>query len=237
MQSGVQLYSLREFIQTNGLEPALSIIAEAGFTGVEFAGFYGKTAEEIQSLLNRYHLHAISAHVGADAIETELPILQALGITCAVIPYIDFNNSVSFEDGLRQCRCAEHILKQNEMILGYHNHAHEFKNGTDIVGRLTEQMPGLKLELDAFWLTVSGISTTNYMRAHSDRLIYLHVKEYGESVDDINPVIGSGNGKLNEVLALGKELNLEWAILEAERIDLPPKEYLQRGYAFMKKYH
>ena len=70
MQSGVQLYSLREFIQTNGLEPALSIIAEAGFTGVEFAGFYGKTAEEIQSLLNRYHLHAISAHVGADAIET-----------------------------------------------------------------------------------------------------------------------------------------------------------------------
>ena len=42
MKFGVQLYSLRDYIAEHGLEQALRIVAEAGFTGVEFAGFYGK---------------------------------------------------------------------------------------------------------------------------------------------------------------------------------------------------
>lgn len=236
MKFGVQLYSLRDYICEHGLEHAFRAVSDAGFEGVEFAGFYGKSLQEIQELLNEYSLAAVSAHVGAAELESQIPYLKGLGIECAVIPYIDFNGTVSFESGLETLRCAEKICEQNGLKLAYHNHSHEFKNGTDIVGRLTEYMPSLKLEPDAFWLTVAGIDAANYMRAHADRLIYLHIKEYGNSAEGSNPVIGEGNAKLDKVLRLGKELDLSWSILEIEKTDLPMEEYLKRSYAFMKKY-
>lgn len=56
MKFAVQLYSLREYIAENGLESALKIVSDAGFEGVEFAGFYGMKAEEIAALLEKYGL-------------------------------------------------------------------------------------------------------------------------------------------------------------------------------------
>lgn len=43
MLLGVQLYSLRETAEKEGAEKVLSLVSEAGYDGVEFAGFYGKT--------------------------------------------------------------------------------------------------------------------------------------------------------------------------------------------------
>lgn len=50
MQFGVQLYSLRELIGQKGLKEALRLVSAAGFSGVEFAGFYGYGAEQLQEL-------------------------------------------------------------------------------------------------------------------------------------------------------------------------------------------
>ena len=43
MKLAVQLYSLRVFAEKNGAEETLKLVSEAGYDGVEFAGFYGKT--------------------------------------------------------------------------------------------------------------------------------------------------------------------------------------------------
>ena len=126
MQFGVQLYSLRELIGQKGLKEALRLVSAAGFSGVEFAGFYGYGAEQLQELLERYHLKAISAHVGAQEMEAAIPILKKLGVGCAIIPFIPFNIGTSFEEGLQACRSSEALLRENGMILGYHNHAHEY---------------------------------------------------------------------------------------------------------------
>ena len=47
MKLAVQLYSLRVFAEKNGAEETLKLVSEAGYDGVEFAGFYGKTPAEM----------------------------------------------------------------------------------------------------------------------------------------------------------------------------------------------
>ena len=56
MKYGVQLYSLRNIGKANGLEAILKTVADAGYDGVEFAGFYGHTPEEVKALCEKYNI-------------------------------------------------------------------------------------------------------------------------------------------------------------------------------------
>lgn len=236
MKFAVQLYSLRDYIQDYGLEQALSVVSDAGFEGVEIAGFYGKSAEELRTLFEKYRLTPFSAHVGAEELHREIGTLKALGVECAVIPWLGFNLDLSYEAGRAVVAEAADFAAKNGLLLAYHNHAHEFKGGADILGDLARDIPALKLEPDVFWLAVAGIDAVSYLKENKERLIYLHIKELGGSAEDVNPVPGEGKSNLSAVLACGKEIGIEWSILEIEKLDLPVEEYLKRSYAYMKKY-
>lgn len=47
-----QIYSAREQAEEN-LEKVLSVLKDIGYEGVEFAGFYGKSYEEINQLIKK----------------------------------------------------------------------------------------------------------------------------------------------------------------------------------------
>ena len=53
MKYAVQLYSLSNYIQTNGLDNTLKMILDAGYEGVEFAGFYNLKAKHYLSKYQR----------------------------------------------------------------------------------------------------------------------------------------------------------------------------------------
>ena len=57
-----QVYSARDDAQKD-LGSVLKQLAAMGYDGVEFAGFYGHTAEEVSALLKENGLTAISSHV------------------------------------------------------------------------------------------------------------------------------------------------------------------------------
>ena len=236
MRTGVQLYSLREYIEENGLEKALEIISAAGFEGVEFAGFYQKSADEINTLLKKYNLKAISAHVGVDAMDEQLPLLKGLGMNSVVIPWAQLDDEEQFSQFSEKLPALMEKLSGEGLVLGYHNHAHEFKDGRDRIAELCEKVPSLKLEPDVFWLAVAGVDAEKFLTENRERLLYLHIKELGKDYTDVNPVVGSGNASIAKALELGKEFGVEWAILEVERIDMPWADYLKKSNEFMKKY-
>ena len=66
-----QVYSIREEAEAD-FEKAMQQLAGMGYDGVELAGLYGKSAEEIKSALERAGLQAISAHVPMEAFEQDL---------------------------------------------------------------------------------------------------------------------------------------------------------------------
>lgn len=67
----LQLYSAKDaFEDTSKAEENFEKIAEMGYTGVEFAGFYGLPKEEMKKILDRTGLKAVSAHAGEDLYQT-----------------------------------------------------------------------------------------------------------------------------------------------------------------------
>ncbi len=237
MKFAVQLYSLREYIEKNGLENALKIISEAGFEGVEFAGFYGMSAAEISALLKKYDLAPVSAHIGNEAFEKELPTIKALGIKAVCVPWIGFNHGADAQAEYEKTRKTLALARENGIVLGYHNHAHEFENGSDYVKGIADAVAGLKLELDVFWLAVAGIDALKYMEREKDRLLFLHVKELGaDGAEGVNPIVGEGKANCGAVMEKGKALGVPWAILEAEKIGMAEADYLRESCKFMKKY-
>ena len=52
---GIQLYSVRDGMEKD-FEGTLKKISELGYKGVEFAVFFGHTAEEVKALLDKYGL-------------------------------------------------------------------------------------------------------------------------------------------------------------------------------------
>ena len=80
MKYGVQLYSLREMAQEKGMEAILKTVADAGYQGVEFAGFHGCSPEEIKSLLEKYNLVAVAAHIPAEFVEENINYIKMLNL-------------------------------------------------------------------------------------------------------------------------------------------------------------
>ena len=49
---GLQLYSVRDAMEKD-MDAALKAVKEMGYDYVEFAGYFGKTAEEVKALLDK----------------------------------------------------------------------------------------------------------------------------------------------------------------------------------------
>ena len=60
---GIQLYSVRD-ISAKSLEDALKGVSDLGYKYVEFAGFFGHTAEQVNEMLKKYDLTVVGAHSG-----------------------------------------------------------------------------------------------------------------------------------------------------------------------------
>lgn len=236
MKTGVQLYSLRDYIAEHGLEKAFEIIADAGFDGVEFAGFYDKSADELKKLLDKYGLIAFSAHIGTENIHEQLPTVLNLGISNIVVPWKALDKPDEFEKTVAELPSIEAQLRVCGIALGYHNHAHEFNGGADRVTELAARVDGLTLEPDVFWLAAANVDACAFIEKHRDKISLVHVKELGENAEAVNPVAGEGRALLKEVLEKSKQIGAEWAVLEIEKTDMPIADYLKRCCAFIREY-
>ena len=78
MEYGLQLYSVRDLAEKN-LEKALRQVSALGYQFVEFAGFFGHSAEEVKRMLDENGLTVSGTHTK----HSETPISSFRG---AIIP-------------------------------------------------------------------------------------------------------------------------------------------------------
>lgn len=238
MKLGVQLYSLRNQIKELGVEEVLKMVAKAGYSCVEFAGFYGLTPKEMKALLDKYHLEGISAHIKIDEIIPQLDYIDEIGIKSVYIPWMSGDDLKNNMDALvEQIKTVKKELDKRGVVFGYHNHDQEYRNGEDLVKQLLDKTKGFYSEIDTYWVKMAGLDPVEKMKEYGDRLKCLHIKELktvGVKTDP-NPVVGEGCVGFKEIFDLGNKMGIQLAILEVEGFPCEPAEYLKRSYENMKK--
>ena len=92
---GIQLYSIRDSMEKD-FEGILKAVSELGYTSVEFAGFFGRSANEVNELLEMYNLKLSGIHSSFDDLvnnyEEIVAFHKAIGNKNYIIPWYDLNS-------------------------------------------------------------------------------------------------------------------------------------------------
>ena len=238
MKYGVQLYSLRNIGKENGLEAILRTVADAGYDGVEFAGFYGHTPKEVKALCEKYNLIPYSAHIQAAQIPDNIEYIKTLGFKIVYTAGIFGDGwTDKYQEQLEIHKKAYEMLKEIGVEFGYHNHAHEYANGQDLVNKITADVPGMKIEIDLCWATYGGQNVVEKMKEYEGRLRCIHIKELDEGDPHTVPpsIVGEGIVDMQGAFKEAKRQGLEWGVLEVEQFNMPESEYLVKSLENIKK--
>jgi len=209
---GLQLYSLREQMAAD-FEGTLAAVAEIGFKEMEFAGYYGRSANEVRRILDTNGLTSPAAHIPLNLLEQEpeqqIEIAATLGQDYIVLPFLGPYQR-SRDNFLRVAELLNRVgelAAKADVRMGYHNHSFEFETlgggepGMDILLRETD--PELVFfEIDLYWAANIGVDPKAYFRAHPGRFPMLHVKDRTASGSMAD--VGRGNIDFAEIFDLAE---------------------------------
>lgn len=187
---GIQLYTVRGEMQ-NDLVKTLTTLAKIGYKEVEFAGYYGRSASEIKSLLADLGLTSVSTHfplaeLQPDVVQKTLDYAAEVGHKYVVLPWLNPEDRVSID---QYKSYAEILNKAGEKAkpmgikMGYHNHAFEFDtvDGAIPYDVLLEQTDPELVEftIDFYWVAKAGIDALALFDKYPGRFELCHVKDLG----------------------------------------------------------
>ncbi len=265
---GVQLYTVRNEVLKQPLA-ALQAIAEIGYREVEMLRSQVKT---LAPLLRRVNLTPVSLHFETPLLtgnwtawqHAEMPPIEA-GVTfedCVLLArdhgfrYIVFNYlSPEERGGLDFYRSLAQRLNQAAqkadaagLQFCYHNHDFEFqpKPGGRPIDVLLEYLDPklIRLEVDAFWVSMAGVNAAEFLREHADRVVLVHLKDRAKGTPihyDIATVpnetyreLGSGDLPLRDILEAISHTNARHIFVEQD-FSKDPIASLRESYAFLKQ--
>jgi sugar phosphate isomerase/epimerase len=223
---GLQLYAVRDLLKVDYLG-TLRQIAALGYTEVEAAGFFGRSAEEVNAAMRGAGLRLVSAHFSPDDLATRLDETIAFGrelglqwMVCSfpafkdparvkALGYRERVQAVGMEDfrfTAQQLNAWGPRVRAAGMRLGYHNYTMEFVAREGVVPydemlRLTDPAM-VDFELDCGWASVGGADPLSYLRKYPRRFPLLHVKDFKPAtgpvtVVDVPPPAELGRGTVD----------------------------------------
>lgn len=187
---GVQLYSVRDDASRD-IEGTLKAVKEMGYDGVELAGLYGKTPEELKALAESFDLTVISAHtglwesrgMGAKALVEQYRKAGCRYIAIASMANEDRPGGENFENAAKEIAALADACKEEGITLLYHNHDFEFAILPD--GRtVLEAIYGcaspdlLQTEIDVCWAKTAGTDPAELVKRYTGRAPLVHLKDF-----------------------------------------------------------
>jgi sugar phosphate isomerase/epimerase len=236
----LQLYSIREEMAKD-VRGTLERVADMGYDGVEFAGFFDHTPEEIGDMCDEIGLGIAGAHVQVTAIEgmtlnATIESMLALGNDYIVVPGLpaEYRDSVdAWKRTADLFTVAVEKVNQQGLELGYHNHAHEFQalEGEipwDVfMQRASDDVFG---QLDIGHCLRGGQDPAEYIQRYPGRSVTVHVKDFDPDNEDV--LVGEGVADWSTIFNLCEEVGgTEWYIIEQEHYPVPPMEAVEKCLA------
>jgi len=240
---GVQLYSVRTLMEKD-VEGTLAAVAGAGFTEVEFAGYFNKTPAEIKAMLDRHGLVAPSVHAGdisPDAWAKSLDAAHVIGHEYIVMPWIPEERRKTLDQWKAMAadfNRAATSAKAAGVQFAYHNHDFEFKT---VEGKipydvlLAETDPNLvKMEIDLYWITKAGQDPLAYFARIPGRVPMVHVKDGKGAPDWAMTEVGSGAIDWKRIFARSQQAGIKHYFVEHDQ-PADPIASITASCAYLKK--
>ena len=219
----LQVYSVRE-AASRDLAAVLEKIAEMGYEGVEFAGYYGKDPKDIRKMLDDNGLKCCGTHTGigefrGDRFEKTAELHKTLGAKFMIVPGgIDGD----LHDVEKNKRIAEEFNQFAEkakplgLCVGYHAHGGDAKliDGIPAWERFFDAtVPEVIMQMDIGNYQMGGGDPYKMIEKFKRRSKTVHLKEGGPG----NPIIGDGTVEWQRVFDLCETVGgTEWYVVEDE---------------------
>ena len=242
-----QLYSIREILWTDP-EKCLTALKSAGYDGVEFAKYGGRSAIALRKILANTGMVGVGTHVNGDLflvgdeLKRTLDICAEAGILSVTTPHAKRDSADAYRRfGAEMGRAAE-AADAYGIKVGIHTTYHHFET---IFGGMTawdlifsETSPKLQQQVDTSNTFHTGTDVVALLKRYPDRHFTIHLKEntpsrtatLGEPPTD-GGLLVPWRAVMDEVAAEG----IPWCVVEAETLpaSLDP---LVRSRAFLNQF-
>jgi len=241
---GLQLYSVRKLCEKD-LNNTLAAVAKMGYKGVEFAGYYGRDAKTLKSMLDDLGLKCCGTHIGLDTLignklNDTIEFNKILNNKYLIVPWLDEkyrNSKRAWQKTADMFNEISEKLKPHGMRVGYHNHNIEFK---PIEGELPWDIffghtnKDVIMQFDTGNAADGGGDATVFIKRYPGRAITVHIKPYSKSKPDA--LFGDDELPWKEIFNLCESVGgTEWYIVEYERESMPPLEAVQKCFEALRK--
>lgn len=233
----LQLYSIRHECQRD-LPGCLHAVAQMGYEGVEFAGYYGYGAQDLRRMLDDQGLVCVGTHIPLDTLlgdelQRTVEFNQILGNRYLIVPGLPESRRNSRSAWLETARLFNEIaerLTPYGMFTGYHNHFIEFQ---PMEGELpwdtffSNTRHEVVMQFDIGNALHGGAEAVPFLKRYAGRARTVHLKEYSKTND--KALIGEGDVPWQEIFEVCESVGgTEYYIVEQESYAYPPLECVRR---------
>jgi sugar phosphate isomerase/epimerase len=246
----LQLWSVRKDCEKD-LDGTLARVAELGFAGVEFAGYFGyqRNPEGLRKKLDQLHLTAAGTHIRVESFSDgqfadTVAFHKILGCKFLIVPgdkrFTDPKGNIEYAGVMNR---AAQALAPHGMFCGHHNHTEEFKKVGPVTfwdEFATHTSKTVILQQDVGWSTVAGQDPVALVRRYPSRTRSAHFKAKLPKGQDRTkkPIIGQDTIDWRALITACTEVGgTEWFVLEQEDYPdgLTPFQSVQASFAGLKK--
>jgi sugar phosphate isomerase/epimerase len=240
----LQLYSVRQDCEKD-LPGVLAAVKKMGYDGVEFAGYYGRSADELKTLLDDNGLKTAGSHLGiqtllGDDLERTMDFNQTIGNKFLIVPGLPGEYTNSRDAWLKTARIFNEIsdkVTPRGFQTGYHNHHTEFK-------ALDGELPWdtffgntkkeVVMQFDTGNAMHGGADAIPFLERYPGRATTVHLKEFSPANE--KALIGEGDIPWQRIFDLCESsAGTEWYIVEQESYAYPPMECVDRCLQNLRK--
>ncbi len=220
----LQLYTVREALAQDWIG-TLEQIAEAGYLGVETAGFgYAPSIEAVVAKFDELGLAVVGAHAPlplGESAESAIEMMAALDckrIVCGGTGHDKFGTLADVRERAATFNAANAIARANGLQFGLHNHWWEFNKigdrfAQDILLDMLDE--DIFLEVDIYWVQTAGVDVIDYLKQMGSRAPLLHIKDGPCTLAGDMVAVGAGSMDIAGCIAAGE--SADWLIVELDR--------------------